>query len=340
MHLKFAAIDEDQAGQKWRALFAAKWPAYERWYLSEGIEARPTYGACSRMLRQYMPELAPTYERLCELAGGGDLAARFLSLYRPPPIVQGCSQVVWPGDEPVLIRNYDFSPALCEGTILKSRWTGRRVIAMGDCVWGVLDGLNDAGLALSLTFGGRKTVGDGFGIPVVLRYILEFCDTAAQAAEVLCRVPIYMAYNVTAVDKTGDYITAYVSPGRETLVRSLGIATNHQTQIEWRRHARATATLERERFLFFRLTDPRMTERRLADAFLRSPLYSTAYESGFGTPYTAVYRPARGAVEYRWPDGVWRQSFDRFEEGERHQRFDRADDTDPAVGQLIGRPAE
>jgi hypothetical protein len=31
-----------------------------------------------------MPEMVPIWEQLVELAGGGDLAARFLSLYRPP----------------------------------------------------------------------------------------------------------------------------------------------------------------------------------------------------------------------------------------------------------------
>ena len=54
-------------------------------------------------------------------------------------------------------------------------------------------GINDAGLALSLTFGGRNVVGDGFAISIVLRYILEFCATAAEAAEVLSRVPVHMA---------------------------------------------------------------------------------------------------------------------------------------------------
>ncbi len=321
MDLTFKAIDESAAGPKWAALFAAKWPAYRLWYLGAGVEARPTYAECRKALRAHMPEIVPIYDRLCELAGGGDLEARFLSLYRPPAFVQGCSQAAWTRGEPVLMRNYDFSPALCEGTILRSGWNGCRTIASVDCTWGVLDGVNDSGLALSLTFGGRKAVGDGFGIPVVLRYVLETCESAAQAAEVLSRVPIHMAYNITCLDKSGAYLTAYVSPDRETMVRNLAIATNHQRQIEWHRHARATATLERERYLFFRLTDPKMTERKLANAFLRPPLYSSSYENGFGTLYTAIYRPTRGIVEYRWPEGAWRQSFDRFEEGARRQRY-------------------
>jgi len=36
-----------------------------------------------------------------------------------------------------------------------------------------------------------------------------------------------------------------------------------------------------------------------------------------GTLYTAVHRPAEGAVEYLWPGTAWRHSFAAFEEGIR-----------------------
>ena len=155
MEMVFRSVAEAAPGPKWRALFEEHWPSYRQWFLSEGIEERPTYAQGLAKLKRHMPELLPTYERLCELSGGLDLQARFLGLYRPPAYLTGCSQVVWPGDEPVLIRNYDYSPGLCEGLVLLSRWNGRAVLAMVDCLWGVLDGINDAGLAISLTFGGR-----------------------------------------------------------------------------------------------------------------------------------------------------------------------------------------
>ena len=34
---------------------------------------------------------------------------------------------------------------------------------------------------------------------------------------------------------------------------------------------------------------------------MEPPLYSTEYSRGFGTLYTAVYRPADGVVTYHWP---------------------------------------
>jgi predicted choloylglycine hydrolase len=268
-----------------------------------------------------MPELVPTYDRLCELAGGGDLAARFLSMYRPPPYISGCSQVAWSEGEPTLIRNYDYSPRLIDGVVLDSRWNGRRVIASTDALWGCLDGINDAGVAISLTFGGRRVAGDGFGAPLILRYVLEVCESAQQAGEVLGRVPSHMAYNVTVLDRCGDFLTAFLAPDRPARVRPQAIATNHQGEVEWHRHARRTATVERELYLKFRLAEKNMTPARLAKHFLRSPLYTDAYRSGFGTLYTALLRPATGTVELRWRDGAWTQSFADFREETRTVRF-------------------
>ncbi|MDX6544933.1 MAG: hypothetical protein QOG02_707, partial [Gaiellales bacterium] len=40
------------------------------------------------------------------------------------------------------------------------------------------------------------------------------------------------------------------------------------------------------------------------------------FEQGFGTLYTAVYRPSELCVDYQWPGSTWRQSFEAFVEGE------------------------
>ena len=322
MHLHFEAIEEDKPGPVWTGLFGRHWKAYSDWFLSAGDTERPSYLKSRSMLREYMPELMPTYERLTKLAGGSDLAARFLSLYRPPPYISGCSQAVWPAHKkPVLVRNYDYNPNLCEGTLLMSRWNDKRVIAMGDCLWGVLDGINDSGLCVSLSFGGRQVVGDGFGVPIILRYVLEFCETADQAVDVLVRVPTHMSYNVTVLDRSGLFNTVFLAPDKDPVIRQTPIATNHQGRIEWHKHARATASLERERFLADRLADSEETEKGFIRSFLDSPLYSTKYRNGFGTVYTAVYRPDEGVMELRWPGMTWRQSFDNFKPGRQSIRY-------------------
>lgn len=329
MDFVFETVSETKPGAKWESLFARLWPAYKNWFMSDGIEARQTYLAGYRAFKKYMPELLPTYEKLCELAGGGDIAARFLSFYCPPAYLSGCSQAVWTGAEPMLVRNYDYAPALCDGLILHTHWNDRTVLGMSDGLLGLVDGINDRGLAISLTFGGRTIVGDGFGVPVILRYVLEFCDTVADAVEALRRIPCHMAYNVTVVDKHGKHATVYLSPDRKALVSDQRVATNHQEKVEWHRHARATATVERERFLLQRLTLHNEPVERFIGAFQRPPLYSTAFGRGFGTIYTAIYWPKQGIAEYRWPGIKWKQLVKSPKEGKRHIRYPM---TDEAVG--------
>ena len=318
--LTFDAIEEDAPGAKWQALFERHWPRYLPWFLHEGERARASYGESARMLREHMPELVPTYERLCELAGGGDLEARMLSMWRPPSYLSGCSQGVWTRGEPVLVRNYDYSPDRIEGTILATGWGGRHVIGMSDCLWGLLDGVNDVGLAVSLAFGGRQVVGRGFGVPLVVRYLLQVCATVAQARAVLSRLPYHLAHTLTLVDRTGDLVTAYLSPDRGVTFSEVGVATNHQGDVEWHEHARATQTLERERAIATALEEA-ADPQGFVSAFLEPPLYSAAYASGMGTLYTAVYKPGSGSVEFRWPGVAWEHSFGHFREGSRTIRL-------------------
>ncbi len=311
----FEAVEESLPGTQWQALQRRLWPLYQTWFLSEGDSARPSYMESRRALRQYMPELLPTYERLCELAGGGDMVSRFLSLYCPPPYLSGCTQAVWTGDEPLLVRNYDYSAQRLEAVLLKSCWNGQTVIAMSDALWGVLDGINQSGLAVSLAFGGRLESGKGFGIPLILRYILEFCTSTEEAIEVLQRVPTHMSYNITIVDPSQRFATVYVAPDKLPVVRQVPVATNHQGKVEWPRHAWATATLERESTVQSILADTEETAEGLIAGFLRPPVFNSAYRRGFGTLYTAVYRPVSRQASYLWPQHRWDSSINHFESG-------------------------
>ncbi len=314
MSLVFRAISEPEPGPRWQALFAEAWPGYESWFLREGESRRPTYGESLKMLKRHLPELVPIYDKLVALAGGGDRQARLLSLWCPTPFLSGCSQAVFPSADSILVRNYDYSPALCDAVLLYTRWGEKAVIASSDCLWGVLDGVNEDGLVVSLAFGGRTVVGEGFGIPLVLRYVLQLCTTTREAAEVLGRVPVNMAYNVTVLDASGDFVTAFLAPDRPAELRRWPIATNHQGAIEWREHAAATKTLERESFLAARLSDPGETAERMVARFLEPPLYSTRWAHGWGTLYTAAYQPRERRVTLLWPGQRLEESIAAFHE--------------------------
>ena len=166
-----------------------------------------------------MPELVPTYDNLVELVGGGDLEARFLSLWDPPPFFAACSVAAWTRDDsPALVRTYDYVPALCETTLLTTSFGGRRTMAMSDCLWGALDGVNEDGLAVALAFGGRRAVGRGFAVTLLLRYLLEQCGDVAQALEAIPAVPVNLSYNIVLVDAGGDSALVQVAPDHATEV--------------------------------------------------------------------------------------------------------------------------
>jgi len=312
--LTLRAWEEDEPGERIRGHLAASWPAFRRWW-RDGPNTRPTAGQARARLEEHMPELVPAWQRLASMLAGDSEAAAALALWNPPPFLTGCSQAaVLPGG-PALIRNYDWDYRLFDGVVAKTAYTGRRVLGMLDCLWGLLDGINDAGLAVSLTFGGRPEVGEGFGIPLVIRYVLEVCGTVEEAMRVLRRVPVHMSYNVTALDRSGRWATAYLAPDRSARITDQAVATNHQGQVEWVPYAAAIRSVERQERLAELLAE-RTGAPGVVAACLQSPLYATGFGEGFGTLYTAEYRPAEGAVRYHWPDRTREQSMDQFESGD------------------------
>lgn len=313
MLVSFNCIQENRPGEKWKALFDRTWPHYKSWFLAEGYMARKGYLTSYTELQRHMPEILPLYEQLLELVGGGDLEARFLSMYCPPAYMSGCSQVAWTKGSTSLIRNYDYSLKMFEGTMTYTNFL-QPVIGISDCTWGLLDGMNASGLAASLTFGGRKVVGEGFGIPVIIRYLLEVARTVEEGMAILKRVPIHMAYNVTLIDASGTYSTIYLSPDRPPVVVETPVATNHQVEVEWGDYASLTKTIERKMFLDELIASPHETETSMLKRFLHPPLYSTNYAKSFGTLYTIIYRVDSKNLEIHWPDNHLIQSFNQYRE--------------------------
>jgi predicted choloylglycine hydrolase len=314
MLIHMRTVHEDVPGEKWQHLFYKLWPFYRRWYLREGFGARPGFLTCYEKLETHMPELLPVYHQLCQLTGNGDLEARYLSMWNPPAFMSGCSQMTYSsGGSTALLRNYDYSPALFDGIFIKTNWL-QPVMGMMDSSWGLLDGINASGLAVSLTFGGRNIMGNGFGIPLVLRYVLETCHNTYDAIQVLCRMPVHMAYNVTVADKSGFTNTVYLSPDRSPLVTDDAFCTNHQITVEWEDYARISGTQERMQYLRKLWNNKLLSINDMASKFLNAPLYNTQYEKSFGTLYSAVYLPGTGEVNLLWPNRAVTLSFQHFPE--------------------------
>jgi len=303
-------IREDVPGPQWASLFRTTWVAYRAWFTSEGIDQRSDLATCQEALERHMPELVSTWRRLVDLTGGNPLAARMLSLWNPPAFAPGCSQLVLDGPQRLLVRNYDYDPTLFEQVVYSSRFGIRRVIGTGDCLWGLLDGMNDDGLVVSLTYGGRPGTGSGFAIPLVVRYLLETCVTVADARTVLERLPVAAAYNLTISDASSAPVTVFVAPDCAPEVFDTPLATNHRGIVpEYPEQAKRLRSVERQKTLQ-RLLESDADAKHVAAEFLQAPLRNTAFSRGFGTLYTAIYRPDRGCVEYVWPEASWRRAFD------------------------------
>lgn len=335
MNLHFNTIAEPGLpGPKWQKLFNTHWNAYQKWFASKGSSFVPDLKTSQEALKKHMPEMWPTYERLCKLASADKVAARFLTGFQPPAFISACSQAVFSGNGLSLVRNYDYHPDLTEGVQLMTAWNGKKVIATSDCLIGVLDGMNEDGLAISLTFGGRKEVGVGFGIPIILRYVLEFCGNVEEAVIALKRIPSHMSYNVTVIDKSGSYKTVQLAPDRSPVVTDMAYATNHQGKVDWPENAAFNKTLERSTFIKDLLSENGINASEMADSFLQPPLYNTMFKEGFGTLYTAVYQPAAGTVQLRWPNADIMQDFDSFREESRVIDFEQ-----PLVASELGDQA-
>lgn len=307
-------IREKKPGPRWKALFDATWPAYRAWYLQDGANTRPDLATARARLTRHMPELVATWEAMVALTGGDEVAARMLTMWDPPAFAPGCSQAAHVGRDPIMVRNYDYSPDLFEWVVYSSEFTDRKVIGTSDCLWGLLDGMNSDGLVISLTHGGRQSSAPGFAIPLVVRYLLEVAGTVEEARAALEGLPVAASYNLTMLDATGAVVTAFVSPGNEPEYADSAVATNHRGRVPERpEHAHALRSVQRQDHLLELLED--LTEpEALAAAFLRPPLYNQKYSQGFGTLFTAAYRPRIQELIYSWPGSRFKRSFDSPDE--------------------------
>ncbi|MFH9728739.1 C45 family autoproteolytic acyltransferase/hydolase [Streptomyces sp. NPDC017260] len=310
----FHAIEIGDGGDgQWAERVRPAMVSAENWLTEEGQTPEGAARA-RRLFEEYMPELVPALDRLADQLTSPE-ARTLLTMAAVRPFFSGCTQI---GRKGTLLRNYDFAPEHCEGTIVFSRFL-RPVIGMQEAGWGLLDGMNDSGLAVSLTFGGRFVHGPGFAIPLVLRYLLETCRTVDEALGRLRTLPIAIPQNVTLVDPNRT-VTVYVGPDIPLTETPDSCAANHQHLPVPDKQERTTRTQTRLAAIQAAGID--------AAAMLRPPLYQCAYDEWLGTVYTAQYRPAEGRVTYHWPGESWEHSFVGFCPGSRSVTLGLPDESD------------
>jgi predicted choloylglycine hydrolase len=313
-NLTFEAVDYGRPGSAvWAARASELWPATLRTWAGGELPPPEVRPEALAQFAEHMPELVPV---LGGLAAAIDepAAAAVLTQVTFKPFFVSCSQS---GVAAGLVRNYDFDPKMCERTIGRTDYL-RPVIGMNEGLWGMLDGMNGAGLAVSLTFGGRFVYGPGMCIAMVVRYLLETCDTVDEAWQRLQTIPVSTAQNLTLADRART-LSVHVGPDIAPTRAADACVTNHQLEPVSDEQEKESRTLERlaaaraATACARNVADP---VESLAEAMLRSPLYNFDLASGLGTLYTAAYRPSEGRVSYRWPDTPpWEQSFAAFQPG-------------------------
>ena len=236
----------------------------------------------------------------------------------------GCSQAVFAGPEPVLVRNYDFDPELLEGVDrTPAQLTGRRVLGMSDCLWGLLDGdqrRRPRRLARVRRPPHRRgRLRDPARRPLPARDVRhDRARRSRRSGGCRSRPPTTSRSSTAAArrPRRASRPTARRCSGprrwRPTTRRSSSGRSTPRGHRERgargadARAARRPATAERA----FVARVPRVR---------RCTRTRTTAGSGRSTP-PCTARPT-GTVEYRWPGAAWRQSLDAFEEGSRTVRL-------------------
>lgn len=323
MEKTFRAVDEPRPGAHSRRWIERSLPVWRAWYdgaAEKGWQV-PDAATCRRRLADAMPEVLKGYDEACALYPDDPFVHVALSEVDVPPMIpSGCTiRAVAgerPGEGPSLVRNYDFSADHTSGVVMRTKWREERVLGMAEGVIGLLDGVNDSGLAAALTFGGRPAAGPGFGILLILRWVLEACRTVREATEALGSARCGWAQNLLLLDAAGETAVVKLSPDRDTEIGHGVAITNHQAPSEGSDNSHA------------RLAAAGGLSGGVEDAvaaFHRPPILGRESD-WLITLYTAVYRPADGEMDLRWPGAAsWPLAIDPFEPGERTVPIARQD---------------
>ena len=215
-------------------------PAYRKWYLKELGRARTSPRA------GMLENTCPSWSR--STSAWSSLLAATSSPPLPRSTGRPASWWAAPGlpGTGTAIRSSSATtttPSRAEGIVKVDLLDEGRVIGMSDCLWGLLDGVNQAGLAASDVRGptrGGKRIRHPVGGSLPAR------DAGpSPTREALARLPIHAAQNVTLLDRTGARGHRLRGSRPRARVRDVPAATNHQNPDDWRSTPRPSASRAR-----------------------------------------------------------------------------------------------
>lgn len=208
-------------------------PPFRAWVWEED---RAFLRTCAAILDEVAPWL---WQELATFAESIGLPPEQGLFVRAGSLPHGCSAVVWraPDGRVLAGRTYDFYVRMrTRHLLITTPAQGHAHLGMnGGLVGGRYDGLNQHGLFVSL----HKVMADrparlAPGVPYHLlpRLALQTCRTAAEAAELLSRLPHLASFNYLLADAGGHFVALECYPGRPVQRREAEevlAVTNHYT---------------------------------------------------------------------------------------------------------------
>lgn len=192
--------------------------------------------ACFPIYQHYYPEIL---EEIKGLADGlkishKDLYTFLLSMYCFE-FENKCTCFAYCyNGQTILARNSDFLVEL-EKTNMNCLYNLDHVYAFQGNTTAFIemeDGMNEHGLAIGLTFIYPAIRKPGFNAGMIVRYLLEKCQTTKEAIERLKQLPIASSQTLTIADKNGDIVVVECNPKKMVIIspqqdESFVVATNH-----------------------------------------------------------------------------------------------------------------
>ncbi|MCG8328413.1 MAG: C45 family autoproteolytic acyltransferase/hydrolase [Chitinophagales bacterium] len=178
------------------------------------------------ILQRYYPEVVEEIKGFAKGIQDSDenLAAFLLSIGVLDSTAQ-CSVFAFKNDNEVFFgRNYDMLFAFKKFTessliVPQNKYA---YIAQSDVFIGRVDGVNEKGLAIAISFVNGTSVAPGINFHFVVRKVLEDCATTAQAIQLIESIPVSTNNNFIIADQKGHLVVVESSPKHKKVRQAAG----------------------------------------------------------------------------------------------------------------------
>lgn len=185
-------------------------------------EQRDFGNACLSVCETVVPELCQEIKGLAEglMVSYEDLSVWLMIMYGHGDI-HGCTCFCFTDSgNTYLARNSDMFPEIkdtCESILYRPN-KGNIFLGHSTSFIQMEDGINEHGLAVGINFLMSKTYKPGLNTGMIVRHVLESCNSVKEAIDTIGSIPIATTQNIILADRSNDMAVVEASP-RKIVVR-------------------------------------------------------------------------------------------------------------------------